>query len=83
MLDVLIVSVNICLPNKNKHYLLLIFTDMTCEVRNGGCDQICTNTNISSECSCFTGYILAADNISCDGKMLMFYAMHLAISAIL
>ena len=40
-----------------------------CATDNGGCAEICTNTNRSFECSCgSTGYTLAADNMNCVGK---------------
>ena len=46
-----------------------LFSDMDeCQTNNGGCNQICTNTVGSFECSCGTGYTLAADNLNCDGK---------------
>ena len=54
------------------HQLLtIVFLDKDlneCETENGGCAQICTNTHGSFECSCITGYNLAADNLGCDGK---------------
>ena len=39
-----------------------------CLSSNGGCGQACTNTDGSFQCSCDEGYILAADNLECDGK---------------
>ena len=40
-----------------------------CATDNGGCVEICTNTNRAFECSCgSTGYTLAADNMNCVGK---------------
>ena len=39
-----------------------------CQINNGGCAQICVNTDGSFQCSCNSGYILAADNMGCDGK---------------
>ena len=40
-----------------------------CATNNGGCVEICTNTNRAFECSCSTtGYKLAADNLNCTGK---------------
>ena len=35
---------------------------------NGGCTQICGNTQGSFECSCSAGYMLAGNAIDCDGK---------------
>ena len=40
-----------------------------CLTDNGGCNQTCTNTEGLFECSCGTGYILATDNLNCDGKI--------------
>ena len=39
-----------------------------CQTNNGGCNQTCTNTDGSFECSCVTGYILMMDDMGCDGK---------------
>ena len=29
---------------------------LTCQYGNGGCDQICTDTQSGVKCSCHTGY---------------------------
>ena len=45
------------------------FSDIDeCQTNNGGCNQTCTNTIGSFECSCGTGYTLAPDDLDCDGK---------------
>ena len=46
-----------------------------CQTNNGGCNQTCTDTYGSFECSCGTGYILAVDNLDCDGNNLTFKCM--------
>ena len=46
---------------------LLIDVD-ECRTNNGGCNQTCTNTIGSFECSCGTGYNLAPNNLDCNGK---------------
>ena len=38
-----------------------------CAVANGGCEDICTNTNGSFYCSCGTGFQLN-NNVFCSGK---------------
>ena len=38
-----------------------------CQSNNGGCDTTCNNTIGSFQCSCETGYTLAADGLSCQG----------------
>ena len=49
--------------------LLKGFADVDeCQADSGGCDQTCSNTDGSFECSCGTGYTLAADSLGCDGK---------------
>ena len=40
-----------------------------CLAGNGGCAQICNNTEGSFECLCNAGYILTANNLDCDGKL--------------
>ena len=38
-----------------------------CDVDNGGCSQICTNTNGSFICECNDGYLLDLDRTTCNG----------------
>ena len=38
-----------------------------CTVNNGGCSQMCSNTNGSFLCSCGAGYSLSVDNLTCAG----------------
>ena len=47
-------------------YLLNLFTVNECEIDNGGCEQICTDTFLSYNCSCKDGYSLNTDG-SCSG----------------
>ncbi len=39
-----------------------------CVANIDGCSQTCTNYNGSFLCSCGLGYILAADDLGCDGN---------------
>ena len=39
-----------------------------CMTNNGGCSDTCDNTDGSFVCSCDEGYMLAADNLDCEGK---------------
>ena len=39
-----------------------------CDTDNGGCNQTCTNTHGSFQCSCEEGFTLAADKLDCDGE---------------
>lgn len=39
-----------------------------CEVLDGGCHQVCTNTEGSRNCSCDDGFELMTDGITCQGK---------------
>ena len=43
-----------------------------CNVNNGGCAQVCTNTQNSLECSCYVGYLLDSDGISCIGMLICY-----------
>ena len=51
--------------------MMCCFADVNeCESNNGGCAQMCTNTIGAFECSCSDeGYILAANNASCEGQI--------------
>ena len=39
-----------------------------CNINNGGCDQMCFNFDGSFQCFCNAGFVLASDNLNCDGK---------------
>ena len=39
-----------------------------CAKLNGNCSQICTNSNGSYACSCFSGFQINSNNQSCNGK---------------
>ena len=39
-----------------------------CDVDNGGCDQICTNSEGSFQCSCNPGFVLGSDGFTCNSK---------------
>ena len=39
-----------------------------CNTNNGGCSQMCVNTNESFMCSCLSGFVMDANNQSCTGK---------------
>ena len=39
-----------------------------CRTNIGNCSQLCTNTDGSYFCSCQSGYLLEANNQSCNGK---------------
>ena len=40
-----------------------------CDVKNGGCNQICTNTYGNFVCSCQEGYLLQIDGFNCQGMV--------------
>ena len=45
---------------------LYSYTDLNeCSTSNGGCGQICTNSFGSFQCSCNSGFSLAADGRTC------------------
>ena len=44
-----------------------------CQASNGGCEQVCNNTDGSFECSCNLGYSLSSDRTSCIGKQYFMY----------
>ena len=39
-----------------------------CAEDTDGCNQTCTNTIGSHDCSCHSGYHLSSDNHGCDGN---------------
>lgn len=39
-----------------------------CTIENGGCENFCTNSEGSYECSCHSGYALMPDLRSCTGE---------------
>lgn len=38
-----------------------------CDVGNGGCSQLCVNTDGNSYCRCNPGYVLDNDGKTCNG----------------
>ena len=38
-----------------------------CSTDNGGCDQLCVDTDSGPECSCLPGYTLGGDTMTCSG----------------
>ena len=40
-----------------------------CSLNSDGCDQLCTNTLGSFQCSCNSGYSLNVDGITCSGRI--------------
>ena len=52
------------------HEYTMHFTDIDeCSSNNGDCDQICTNLQGTHNCSCRSGYIMAANGTSCIGTL--------------
>ena len=50
-------------------FILCFITDVNeCDVINGGCNQICTNTNGSYYCRCNAEFNLDDDGRTCSGK---------------
>ena len=61
--------------------ILHIFAvDDGCLIDNGGCEQMCTNSNGSTQCSCEDGYVLAANNNDCDGTVELASAGHSSLT---
>ena len=50
-------------------YNNIIIIDVNeCAANNGGCGHTCTNIVGSYSCACCTGYTLASDRRTCNGK---------------
>ena len=61
----LIVTVSIC-STTCLIFSLLIDID-ECVDNNGGCHQLCNDTDGSYECDCYEGYQLLPDDVTCEG----------------
>lgn len=48
-----------------------------CDTENGGCGQMCSNTNGSYVCDCNVGYGLAEDSRACIGEQLVIYILYI------
>ena len=51
-------------------FIVLTLDMNECALNISGCSQNCTNTIGSYECSCYSGYQLAVDLMSCSGSKL-------------
>ena len=50
-----------------------LFTDINeCATNNGGCSQVCLNTEGSYSCDCYPGYELGFNNHTCNGRCTTF-----------
>ena len=41
-----------------------------CSSNNGGCQQLCADTQGSFTCGCSSGYVLSSDGRSCNGMFM-------------
>ena len=48
-------------------YLIIVLVNPTCSNDNGGCEQVCTQTNGLIICSCFSGYQIY-NKLHCSGN---------------
>ena len=48
------------------YFMVMIVVELTCQHGNGGCDQVCSDTETGVNCSCLNGYQLV-DNQTCSG----------------
>ena len=45
-----------------------LFTDINeCATNNGGCSQVCLNSEANYSCDCYSGYGLGPNNYTCNG----------------
>lgn len=64
------INFTISLHSMCKMCFFLIYADIDeCNEENGGCSQFCNNTYGSYFCSCFPGYNLINDSITCIGML--------------
>ena len=63
-------------------YLYSTIPDINeCATLNGNCSQTCTNTNGSYYCSCYLGYILGGNNMTCNGELNLIQISQLMVFA--
>ncbi len=54
----------------DQSYIMYYLVDINeCNIINGGCEQVCTNTDGSFVCSCNSGFVLADDLANCNGEI--------------
>ena len=57
--------------SKAKHRMNLIAADIIeCDENLHLCEQVCTNTESSYECSCNPGYTLSINRFSCNSEII-------------
>ena len=65
-----------------EHYMLFYVDILNCMINDHNCTQICVEVEGSFNCSCFPGYELEEDEITCTGshhkirKSLEVYQIH-------
>ena len=50
-----------------------------CLTGKSGCQHDCVNLNGSYYCLCRSGYRLRQDNITCDGKLILWFSYNLIL----
>ena len=54
----------------NSFIIIIVTIDIDeCQLDDESCAQTCMNTDGSFVCSCDAGFILAADNVNCEGMI--------------
>lgn len=53
-------------PYKYLYFILSYITSGTCQILNGGCDDICIPTGEGRECKCDAGLQLQSDSKTCS-----------------
>ena len=70
-----------CSNNLMKNCTIWVpFADVDeCLTNNGGCEQVCTNTDGSFSCSCDSGYSLDSNLLNCSGETLLVLLFNLTL----
>ena len=50
--------------------------ETSCDVNNGGCDHVCSDTGMGVSCHCREGYRLLSDGATCQGMCGMQHMGH-------